>query len=142
MMFRRHPFLAAPGLALLAIAMTSCGTTTIPNAGRVLLSISVTPATADAQTFQNGQVVFTATGTFSVAPSPALVTFAIPYTGGFTVALNSSNQVIATIVATGTGTATVQCAAGMSGTVEVGATASANNGTSTTVSGAAQITCP
>src|ERR1700689_1844548 len=117
-MFRFNPFLAAVGPALLAIAMTYCGST-IPNAGRVLLSIVVTPATADAQDFSNGQVVFTATGAFSVAPSPAPVTFAAPYTGGFTVASNSSNQVIASIVATGPGTATVQCATGMSGTVEV-----------------------
>jgi hypothetical protein len=141
-MFRRHPFVYTLGPVLLASMVMSCGTTTIPNAGRVLLSIVVTPTTADAQDFQNGQVVFTATGTFSVAPSPAPVTFAVPYTGGFVVALNGSNQVIATIVANGTGTATVQCNAGMSGTVEVGATALANNGTSTTVSGAAQITCP
>ena len=140
-MFRRHPLLAALGPVLLAIAMTSCGSPSIPNAGRVLLAITVTPAAADAQQF-GGQVVFTANGTFSVAPSPAPVTFVAPYTGGFAVAPNSSNQAIATIVATGSGTATVQCLASMSGTVEVGATASANNGTSITVSGIAQITCP
>jgi hypothetical protein len=140
-MFRRSPLLAALGAAFLAIAMTSCGSPTIPNAGRVLLAIAVTPAQADAQKL-GGQVVFTANGTFSVAPSPAPVTFVAPYTGGFAVATNSSNQEIATIVSTGPGTATVQCVAGMSGTVEVGATASANNGTSTSVSGSAQISCP
>jgi hypothetical protein len=138
-MFGRNALLAALGPAFLAMVVISCGSPSIPNAGRVLLSIAVTPAQADAL---GGQVVFTANGTFSVAPSPAPVTFAAPYTGGFAVAPNSSNQVIATIVATGSGTATVQCVAGVSGTVEVGATASANNGTSTTVSGAAQITCP
>jgi hypothetical protein len=141
-MFRRNPLLAALGAASLAMMMTSCGSPSIPNAGRVLLTIVVTPATADAQAFTNGQVEFTATGTFSVAPSPAPVTFVAPYTGGFIVSPNTSNQVIANIVSTGPGTATVQCVAGMSGTVEVGATASANNGTSTTVSGIAQITCP
>lgn len=136
-----RPFLLPTlGLALVAMAMSSCGTTNIPNAGRVLLSIAVTPAEGVAGA--NGQVIFTATGTFSVAPSPAPVTFVAPYTGGFIVAPNGSNQVIASIVSTGTGTATVQCAAGMSGTVEVGATALANNGTSTTVVGPAQITCP
>jgi hypothetical protein len=140
-MFGRNPPLAVLGPAFLAMAMTSCGSPSIPDAGRVLLAIAVTPAFADAQKF-GGQVVFTANGTFSVAPSPATVTFAAPYTGGFAVATNSSNQVIATIVATGSGTATVQCVAGMSGMVEVGATASTNNGTSTTVSGAAQIACP
>lgn len=140
-MFFRRLLLPTFGLAFV-MAITSCGTTTIPNAGRVLLAISVTPATADAQNSPNGQVVFTATGTYSVAPSPAPVTFAAPYTGGFVVEPDSSNQVIASIVSTGTGTATVQCAAGMAGTVEVGATAAANNGTAITVSGIAQITCP
>jgi hypothetical protein len=139
-MFRRRPLRYTFGLALLAITLTSCGTTTIPNAGRVLLTIVVTPAQGVPSA--NGQVVFTATGTFSVAPSPAPVTFVAPYTGGFVVATSSTNQVIASIVSTGAGTATVQCVSGMSGTVEVGATASANNGTSTTVSGIAQITCP
>jgi hypothetical protein len=138
-MFGSRPLLSTLGLALVAVVMISCGSSSIPDAGRVLLSIAVTPSAADPQ---GGQVVFTANGTFSVAPSPAVVTFAVPYTGGFVVATNSSGQEIATIVATGAGTATVQCVAGMSGTVEVGATALANNGTATTVSGIAQIKCP
>jgi hypothetical protein len=96
-MFRRNPLLAVFGAAFLAIALTSCGSPSIPNAGRVLLAILVTPAQADAL---GGQVVFTANGTFSVAPSPAPVTFAAPYAGGFTVATIGSNQEIATIVST------------------------------------------
>ena len=93
-MLRRYPLLHTLGLVLLAVAITSCGTTTIPNSGRVLLSIVVTPTSADAVDFLNGQVVFTATGTFSVAPTPAPVTFAAPYTGGFLVApFSSSNRV-------------------------------------------------
>jgi hypothetical protein len=138
---RRHPLLAALGLALIAVLMISCGS---PNAnfGRILLSISVTPATADAQKFQNGQVVFTATGTFNQSPFSVPVPSTPPYSGKFFVDTTATNQVIATIVSSGSGTATVQCISGMSGTVNLGNIASANNGTSTTVTGLAQITCP
>jgi hypothetical protein len=135
---RRHPLLAALGLALIAFLMISCATPN-PNFGRILLSISVTP---DSQKSQNGQVVFTATGTFNQAPFSALVPSTPPYSGKFFVDTTATNQVIATIVSSGSGTATVQCISGMSGTVEVGNIASANNGTSTTVTGLAQITCP
>jgi hypothetical protein len=45
-----------------------CGT------GRRLQSVSLSPASADAQDFPNGQVPFAATGTFSKAPSPQLLT--------------------------------------------------------------------
>jgi len=137
---RCHPLLAALGFVLLGGALMSCGST-YPNSARVLLSVTVTPATADAQTFPNGQVVFTATGTFNIVPSPALLTFTAPYSGGFDVG-TVNNQVVATIVATGSGTATVQCVSGMSGSVAVGAIALANNGTSATVAGFAQLTCP
>jgi len=135
---RRPPLLAALGFALIAVLMISCATPN-PNFGRVLLSISVT---ADPQTSQNGQVVFTATGTFNQAPFSAPVPSTPPYSGKFFVDTTATNQVIATIVSSGSGTATVQCISGMSGTVNLGNIASANNGTSTTVTGLAQITCP
>ena len=50
-MFRRSPLLAALGPALLAMVTISCAQPSIPNAGRVLLAIVVTPAQADAQQF-------------------------------------------------------------------------------------------
>lgn len=141
-MIPRGPHLPASlGLTLCALVLISCGSN-YANSNRFLISIAVTPATADAQNFPNGQVVFTATGTFSQQPSPALVPPTAPYSGQFFVDTTLTNHVIAAIVASGSGTATVQCVSGMSGTVEVGAIASANNGTSTTVSGVAQITCP
>ena len=65
-----------------------------------------------------------------------------PYSVAFAVGTTYTNQVIATIVTQGEGTAAVQCVAGMSGTVSVSAVASANNGTSATISSTAQITCP
>jgi hypothetical protein len=138
---RCHRLLAVLGLILLAAVLISCGSTD-PTANRILLSVAITPPIADAQNFPNGQVVFTATGSFSLQPSPALVPSTTPYSAQFTVSNSATNQVVATIVSSGSGTATVQCVAGMSGTVTVADTASANNGIATTVSGIAQITCP
>ena len=141
-----HPraslFLFAAFLIALATVVSSCSSGN-PNLGRVLYSISVTPATADAQNFPNGQVVFTATGMFNLPPSPAPLTFAAPYAGQFVVS-NPTNPpaTIATVVASGNSTITVQCASGSSGTVPIVASGSANNGTDTVITGNAQLTCP
>ena len=126
--------------AFLSLILISCATSN-PNTFRVLTTITVTPPTADASTYPNGQVTFTATGRFNIPPLSGPVTFAAPYNGQFTVE-NPSNQTVANIVSTGTGTVSVQCVSGVSGTVDVVATASANNGTPTTVSGLGQLTCP
>ncbi len=106
---------------------------------RVLQSIAVMPASADAQSFSMGQVQFTATGTFSQPPSPATVPFTDPYSGGWT----TSNPNIAKINQSGL----AQCLSGASGTVTVTATASSNSATgmgqmSTAVLGMARLTCP
>jgi len=119
----------------------SCGASANPYIGRVLTSITVTPGTADAQNFPNGQVIFTATGIFSLPPTPAPVTFTSPYTGQFSVS-NPATSTIATVVSSGSGTITVACASGASGTVDIVANAAANNGTTTTVAGIAKLTCP
>ena len=133
----RHPLFPIFATVILAIALPSCGSNN-PSAFRVLTGITVTPATADARSFTNGQVQFTANGTFSLPPSPALVTSAPPYSGQFTV----DNTNIATVVASGMGTITVQCVSGASGTVNVVAIASANNRSHTVISGSGQLTCP
>lgn len=133
-------------LLVLSIAIasffSSCSSSN-PNIGRVLYSISVTPATADAQNFPNGQVTFTASGSYSLAPSPAPLTLTAPYAGEFVVA-NPTNPpaTIATVVTTGNSTLTVECAPGATGTVAVVASASANNDTTTVITGSAQLTCP
>jgi len=127
-------------LTAVGLLLTSCQSVN-QNSGRVLTSIAVTPTAADASTYPNGQVTFTATGEFNIPPLNGPVTFTAPYNGQFVVA-NPSNQTIANIVSSGTGTITVQCVAGISQSVPVIATASANNGTQTTVSGQAQLTCP
>jgi hypothetical protein len=135
----KHRFIL-PATVLLAIVVftlqtTACGTSP---SNRVLSSITVTPATADAQNFTNGQVQFTATGAFSKPPSPAPVPFVAPYSGSW----ETSDPNIATISQSGV----AQCVGGASGTVKVIAVASANSAKgpamSIAVSGTAQLTCP
>lgn len=57
--------LIAQSLSLLACG----GTGTQPR----LVSVAVTPQTADAANFSNGMVSFTATGTYDRAPSPQVI---------------------------------------------------------------------
>jgi hypothetical protein len=127
-------------MASASILLTSCAESN-PNSFRVLTAITVTPASADASTYTNGQVTFTATGQFSVPPLSGPVTFTAPYAGQFAVA-NPSNQTVANVVSSGNGTVTVECVAGVSATVQIVATAAANNGTATTVTAQGQLTCP
>ena len=125
---------------LIALPLISCNSVN-PNSGRILTAITVTPTAANAVNYPNGQVTFTSTGRFSLPPLSGPVTFESPYSGSFSVA-NPSNQTIANVVATGTGTVTVQCVANGSASVEVVASASANNGTQTVVTGQGTLTCP
>jgi hypothetical protein len=50
------------------LALSACGS------GRQLQSVNITPATADAQSFSNGQVQFVAMGTFTNPPSREVLT--------------------------------------------------------------------
>jgi hypothetical protein len=126
-------------IIFLAAGMVSCAHSD-PNLGRVLTTVTVTPETADGQSNPSG-IVFTATGTFNLPPFSAPLTFAAPYSGEF--ALDSpSGATIANVISSGTGTVTVQCVTGDAGTVFVTASALANNGTPTLVSGSGQLTCP
>jgi hypothetical protein len=63
-------------LILLGTGITGCGGSAM-NSSRMLQSLTVTPASADAQTFPGGRVQFTVTGTFNTAPatvaSPAVM---------------------------------------------------------------------
>jgi hypothetical protein len=128
-------------LGALILQTLGCGTSS-SNSNRVLQSIAVTPPMADAQD-SGGQVQFTASGTFSKAPSPSPVTFVAPYSGSWMV----SDPATATLVGTGTGTATFHCVAGASGVVSITAIASTNaatgtGATGTSVRGTASLTCP
>ena len=127
-------------VAALALETLGCGSSNM-NSNRVLQSMAITPANADAQNFPNGQVQFTATGTFNKAPSPAQVTFQPPYTGTWSL-MGASAANIATISQAGL----AQCIAGVAGTVTVSAVASSNSATgpamSTAVTGSTTLTCP
>lgn len=126
-------------LALLALQALGCGSNN--NSNRFLQSVSVTPATATAHNFLDGQVQFTATGTFTRPPSPAVLTFQSPYSGSFNV-----DSTMVKTVSMGTGTITVQCVQGASGTTTISAGACRNaTGTGITctfASGSAELTCP
>jgi hypothetical protein len=125
-------------LAAFAIATVGCGSMNSMS-NRVLQSMVISPATADAQSSPQGQVQFSAMGTFSKAPSPAPVPFVAPYSGSWA----TSDLNIATIDQTGL----ARCVAGAAATVTITAMASSNAGqgtqhTSTAVSGSAKLTCP
>jgi len=139
-------------LLLIAVVTTSCGGGMADPAkqaaaqhadpAKQLVAITVTPANADAQNLPNGQVQFTAVGTFSdgsKAPIQALWTLNGPFT----------ETPIADISLSSTGLA--QCVAGgFVGTSGVFATAPANPALplsemtmfTKNVSGTAHITCP
>lgn len=139
-MSRRFSFALSTCLlvVLVVIAAYAVGCSAM-NSNRVLQSIAVTPSNANAQNSAMGQVQFTATGTFSKPPSPALVPFVDPYSGSWAI----SDLNIATINQSGL----AQCMPGRSGTVTVTAIASSNSATgmgqmSTAVQGTAKLTCP
>src|SRR5256885_16817039 len=114
-MLRILRLMIATTLPVLVIALLSCGNTN-PNSYRALIAVSVSPEIADAQTYPNGQVVFTATGTFNVSPLTGPVPSTTPYNGQFGVA-NPVPITIATIVSTGPSSVTVECEAGACRTV-------------------------
>lgn len=141
-MSHRSAFVLSAGMlaliTVIAAQTLGCGSMySSPN--RVLQSVMITPANADAQNFTMGQVQFTAMGTFSKPPSPATIPFQPPYTGTW----SSSNLNIATISQSGV----AQCMAGGAGQVTISAIVSSNSATaggqmSTAVTGKATLTCP
>ncbi|MBZ5680123.1 MAG: hypothetical protein LAO24_08455 [Acidobacteriia bacterium] len=139
-MTKYRTVLAILFLAALALQILGCGNSSM-NSNRVLQSMVISPANPDAQNFPGGQVQFSATGTFSKAPSPGPVTFQPPYTGSwFLMGVGASS--IATISQTGL----AQCIPGAAGTVTVQATVSANSSMGTAmspaVSSSTNLTCP
>jgi len=110
-----------------------CGAANGNGSSRFLQSVSVTPAVAEARNFPNGQVQFTAMGTYSQPPSPTPI--------------NQPNwSLSAANIATITQSGLAQCDPNASGVVTVRAsTAAPCSGTGCTpaeLSGTAQLTCP
>ncbi len=126
-------------LFLGSLGALSCGSSNSP---RLLQSMTLAPAAADAQNFPNGQVQFTATGSFTAPPTPAQVTVA-------TWCVHDSNGCTAGVGASVDADGVAQCDAGFTGTVTIAALASNGagapvvmGGTGALVTGTAQLTCP
>jgi hypothetical protein len=129
-------------LLVLAAALTlACGS----SASHTLQSVTISPASADAQSYPGGLVQFTATGTFAAPPSP--VTPLVATWGTCDQAGNLTTEV--SVSASGV----AQCASGAAGTYKVwafglnitGATCNvetACGGGCGRVTGTAQLTCP
>jgi hypothetical protein len=136
-----HSALNSACSVLLVTSLLSFGC----GSGRQLKSVTLSPGTADAHSFANGQVPFSATGKFSKPPSPQ------PLTGkDVTWCVGSSSGVCAGNINPG---ATVdqnglaQCVPGFSGTATIlagKATLAMNpdRGAPMSIFGAAQLTCP
>jgi hypothetical protein len=126
-------------LPLIALGIASCGSS------RQLQSVTLSPASADAQNFSSGQVPFTATGTFSKPPSPAPLTSKdVMWCAG-----SSSGDCVGNVNpgATVDQNGLAQCLPGFTGTVTIlagtGATITMpDTGSQLKVFGAAQLTCP
>ena len=138
---KRFPSCSASFLLfVLTLATLGCGS------GRKLQTVSLSPPTADAKNFPNGQVPFTATGTFSQPPSPVTLTSkdvvwcVVDQKGGCVGFINPG------VIVDQNGMA--QCNPTFVGTATVlagnGATTSANpdGGSQLKVFGLAQMTCP
>jgi len=136
-MSRSRPLFLLSVAILLSMAMLACG-----SSQRQLTSIALTPATADAQSYPNGQVPFVATGHYNKAPMTA------PLQPVWTVYLLSGQQGNVTISSSGI----AQCGAGVVGSFSVLAYAPADPSLPVTNAsllsakkaavGTAQIICP
>lgn len=130
-------------LVVAAAISLACGSSS--GSGRMLKSVTLSPATADAQEYPGGQVQFIATGSYSAPPSPVEPLSA---TWGACEQNGSSTESVS-VSASGL----AQCATGAVGTYKVWgfdvnpgkATCDAINacgGGCGRVTGTAQLTCP
>ena len=108
-----------------------------------LSSVNVSPAVADARNFPNGQVQFTATGTYSGSSHPVMVNNLSWCVGSSSGRCNGNIASAATVNTTGV----AQCLSGATGTVTViagtgGAVTMPDTGHQFKVFGTAQLTCP
>jgi hypothetical protein len=146
-MKRFGSLMACPVLSLAVVAISGCGN------GRQLQSVIVSPASADAKNYAHGQVPFTATGSFSKAPSPVVLTStdvlwcvgqpgsnANPAAGVCSGNINPGATVdqngVAQCTPTFTGTATI-----LSGKAAPGM-GNPDGGDQLTIFGSATLTCP
>ncbi len=122
-------------VAMLVIIGLGCGSH--------LNSVSLSPAVADAQNFPNGQVQFSATGTYGSSSKPVPVTN-LSWCVGTT---NGSCYGNIASVASVTGSGVAQCLPGAAGTATIlagsgGHAGMPDQGSTLSVFGTAQLTCP
>ncbi len=155
-MARPATFLLAALDVLLLLVIAGCGGSSMTANTRMMQSIMVTPASADAQNFANAQVQFTATATFNMAPmtvtSPSVL-WSVGNPSFMSATPTPMSMSMGTSAAsTGpsiTANGLAQCN-GFTGIVTIEATAPADpgipisqmNSMMRTVSGMAQMTCP
>ena len=111
--------------------------------GSHLSSVSLTPGAADAKNFPNGQVQFSATGTYSGSSKVVPLTNLTWCMGTTTGSCNGNIVSVATVNSSGV----AQCLPGTLGTATVlagsgGQAAHPDAGFNMAVFGSAQITCP
>ena len=114
---------------LLILLGSGCGATN-PSNPRVLTEITLSPATADAQSFPNGQVQFSAVGHFNTMPN--IVNPFHPSSW-----LSTSGNV-ATVDQNGL----AQCVPGATGMVQIQGIAPIGPGDAPLTRGIATLTCP
>ena len=136
----RSPATCIGYLALSAIVMAtvSCGGNMSMSNQRFLQSLTVSPPTADATKSPSGQVQFTATGNFNMAP----MTEAVPVQ--WSIGMPGSTQPAPSGVSIDPMSGMAQCS-GFIGTVTISADFTMNPdraGTAAQVFGSAQLTCP
>jgi hypothetical protein len=130
-------------LTFFSLGIAGCGGSMM-SGSRQLQSLTVTPASADAQAFPGGKVQFTATGTFNMAPI-TVVSPPVQWSIGSPFGSPPANMPAATVDANGL----AQCN-GFVGNVILEATAPTEpeipllqvTSTTVSVSGMAQLICP
>jgi len=128
-----------PVVLSLSLIALGCGSS------RDLQAVTVSPATADAHNFPNGQVSFAATGTFTKPPSPQPLT-----SKDISWCVGTANGSCAGNIATGAivdANGVASCGLNFSGTATILAGKAKpammpDQGSQMTVFGAAQLTCP
>jgi hypothetical protein len=129
------------GLVLAASITLSCGSGT--NSNRSLQSVTLSPATADAQDYDNGPVQFVATGHYSVSPrtaTPLSAFWGTCYQNATTTAITVTSEGLAKCASGAVGIYTVWAENPPLPNAMCDATTACGGGCF--VVGSAQLTCP
>jgi len=131
-------------LLALAVAVLACAAGPSNTTG-ILKSVSISPASADAQNYPFGLVQFTATGYYTTPPlqvTPLKATWGACYQGNPTTGVSVSKNGLAQCAAGSAGTFTVWAFAPSGSTGPCPAIVSACGGGGCQVTGTAQLACP